>query len=255
MTMSDPWRELHKVTVCLNNLKLFSEFSWGRCFYSVEAPIVSAVHCNDEGHGTMGNAQRREAPEGGESPIQYDADTINNRILTIRGQNVIPDSDLAEIYRVQTKVLNQQAKRNSARFPDDFAFTLSQEEWEHVRALRSQNVTLKRGQHRKYPPRVFTEHGVIMAANVLNCISATEMSVFVVRAFVRMRAVLTDTQELARKLAILEQEIKDRLNTHDSAIVEVLSRFMDIIDPPAGSDLPESPARRIGFSVHENQTT
>jgi len=135
------------------------------------------------------------------SLARYDADAIGARILTIRGHKVIFDTDLAAIYRVEVRRLNEQVKRNSARFPEDFAFMLTPQEWEQVRSLRSQDATLKRGQHRKHPPRVFTEHGAIMAANVLNSKRATEMSVFVVRAFVRMRGVLSDTRELARKLA------------------------------------------------------
>jgi len=185
-----------------------------------------------------------------ESPAKYDADAIGARILTIRGQKVILDTDLAAIYAVEVRALNQQVRRNAARFPEDFSFTLTPEEWKHVRALRSQNVTLKRGHHRKYLPRVFTEHGAIMAANVLNSRRATEMSVFVVRAFVRMRAALTDTRELARKLAALEREVKARLDTHDAAIVDVLSRIMDIIDPP---ELPEPPRKRIGFEAREKR--
>ena len=118
------------------------------------------------------------------------------------------------------------------------------------RLLRSQNVILKRGQHRKSLPRVFTEHGAIMAANVLNGNRAIEMSVFVVRAFIRMRAALTETRELSRKLAALEREVKARLDTHDSAIVDTLSRIMDLIDPP---EFSETPRKGIGFSVREKR--
>jgi hypothetical protein len=168
----------------------------------------------------------------------------------VRRQKVILDADLAAIYGVEIRRLNEQVKRNSTRFPEDFAFTLTPKEWEHVRSLRSQNATLKRGRHRKYPPRVFTEHGAIMAANVLSSARAVEMSVFVVRAFIRMRAIFTDTRELARKLAALEREVKARLDTHDAAIVDILSRIMDIIDPP---ELPEPQRKRIGFGVREKR--
>ena len=106
--------------------------------------------------------------------------------MLMRGQKVMLDSDLAELYGVPTKRLNEQVKRNIDRFPPDFMFRLSQEEAE---ILRSQNATLKggRGQHRKYLPYAFTEHGAIMAATVLNSQRAVEMSVFVVRAFVQLR--------------------------------------------------------------------
>jgi phage regulator Rha-like protein len=105
-------------------------------------------------------------------------------------------------------------------------------------------VTLKQGQHRKYLPYAFTEHGAIMAANVLNSPRAVQMSVFVVRAFIKMRAALSDTRELARKLADLERDLKSRLNVHEAAIVEILQRFMAILDPPP---VPSPPRPRIGF--------
>ena len=90
---------------------------------------------------------------------------LQGRIFTIRGEKVILDSDLADIYGVEVRTRNQQVKRNTDRFPEDFSFTLTKIEWEAVEALRSQNVILKRGSHRKYPPRVFTEHGALMAVN------------------------------------------------------------------------------------------
>ena len=176
---------------------------------------------------------------------------LQNRILTIRGERVILDSDLAEIYGVEVRMLNQQVKRNPDRFPEDFSFILSKAEWEAVVALRSQIVTLKRGQHRKYLPRVFTEHGALMAANVLNSKRAVEMSVYVVRAFIKMRSALSETRVLARKLASLEREVKSRLDSHDAAIVEVMQRILDLIDPPEHADPPPPPPPRSGFSVKE----
>jgi hypothetical protein len=111
-------------------------------------------------------------------------------------------------------------------------------------------VTLKQGQNIKYLPNAFTEHGAIMAANVLNSPRASQMSVFVVRAFVKMRSLLTDTRELARKLAVLEQELKARLDVHETAIVEFLQRVMKILDPPPPA--PEPPTPEIGFHVKED---
>ena len=99
-------------------------------------------------------------------------------------------------------------------------------------------------------PRAFTEHGAIMAANVLNSQRAVDMSVFVVRAFVKMRSLLTDTRELARKLAALEQELKGRLDVHEAAIVEFMQRIMKILDPPPPP--PEPPSPQIGFHVKED---
>ena len=188
-----------------------------------------------------------------ETATQVADASVQDRIFTIRGEKVILDSDLAAIYGVETRTLNQQVRRNTDRFPEDFSFLLTKVEWEAVTALRSQNVILKRGAHRKYLPRVFTEHGALMAANVLNSKRAVEMSVFVVRAFTKMRSALSDTRELARKLAALEREVKARLDSHDAAIVDVMQRILDLIDPPERPDPPSPPQRKIGFSVKEKR--
>lgn len=109
-------------------------------------------------------------------------------------------------------------------------------------------MTLKQWQHLKYLPYAFTEHGAIMAANVLSNPQAVQMNVFVVRAFVRMRAMMTDTGELARKLAALETELKSRLDVHETAIVDILQRLMEILDPaPLPPPPPLHPRREIGF--------
>ena len=184
-------------------------------------------------------------------PFRYDGNGVEERIVTIRGLKVILDSDLASVYGVEVRRLNEQVKRNSTRFPEDFAFRLNAEEWDELHSLRSQNAILNRGRHRKYLPRVFTEHGALMAANVLNSPRAIEMSVFVVRAFVRMRMTFSDSDELARKLVTLESDIRARLDTHDAAIVDILRRILDIIDPPL---LPEPSKKRIGFGVKEQVT-
>jgi len=176
--------------------------------------------------------------------------SIEQLIVTIRGQRVILAKDLARIYGVETRGLNQAVKRNREKFPADFMFQITREEAQALSRLRSQTVILKRGQHLKFLPYAFTEHGAIMAANVLNSSPAVQMSVFVVRAFVRMRAALGNTQELARKLAALERELKGRLNLHESAIVGILQRMMDILDPPP---LPKPRRRAIGFRVEESR--
>jgi phage regulator Rha-like protein len=171
------------------------------------------------------------------------------------------DSDLASIYGVEIKALNRAVKRNADRFLKDFVFQLSEDEWKKLRyqigtsssdpkhqSLRYQIGTLNtgRGRHRKYLPYVFTEHGAIMAANVLNSQRAVQMSVFVVRAFLKMRALLGDKRELAQKLAALEKELKKRLDVHEAVIVTILQRVMDTIDPPALPPPPPKP--RIGFT-------
>ncbi len=168
---------------------------------------------------------------------------VGRLIYEIRGQRVMLDSDLAAIYGVTTKRLLEQVRRNLDRFPDDFAFRITRDE---QGALRSQIATLKpgRGQHRKYLPWAFTEHGAIMAANVLNSARAVQMSVFVVRAFLKMRSLLGDKRELAEKLASLEKELKKRLDVHEAVIVTILQRVMDVIDPPL---TPQPPKPRIGF--------
>jgi phage regulator Rha-like protein len=171
-------------------------------------------------------------------------------ILVVRGERTILDVDLARIYGVPTKRLNEQVKRNLDRFPADFLFQLTRSE---VGSLRSQIATSNVGRGgRRYLPFAFTEHGAIMAANVLNSPQATQMSVYVVRAFVKMRSVLSDTKSLARKLAQLETELKSRLDLHETAIVEVLQRVMNILDPPPQ---PEPKRRQIGFHATDKEQT
>jgi hypothetical protein len=178
---------------------------------------------------------------------------IDALIVEVRGQKVILDADLAAIYGVPTKRLNEQVRRNARRFPPDFLFRLTAAEATGWRRSRSQFATLKRGGNIKYLPYAFSEHGAIMAANVLNSPRAVDMSVFVVRAFIKMRAALTDTRELKRKLAALETELKARLDTHEAAIVEVLQRIMRILDPRKPPPAPPSPPQpEIGFHVKED---
>ncbi len=158
---------------------------------------------------------------------------IERAIIVVRGEKVMLDSELAEIYGVETKVLNQAVKRNDSRFPTDFVFQLTTEEWE---SLRSQFVTLKRGEHRKYLPYAFTEHGALMLANVLNSERAAQTSVQVVRAFVRLRQMLSSNAELARKLAAMEKK-------YDAQFKVVFDAIRQLMSPPA------RPKREIGFHV------
>jgi hypothetical protein len=188
---------------------------------------------------------------------------LEDLIHEVREQKVILDADLARIYGVTTKRLNEQVKRNKERFPADFAFQLTAKE---SAGLRSQFATgssqeaeseesvpnrsqIATGSQKHRDPRLrpyaFTEHGAIMAANVLNSPRAVQMSVFVVRAFLKMRAFLGDKRELAKQLAALEKELKQRLDIHEAAIVTILQRVMDIIDPPSPPLGPDKP--KIGF--------
>lgn len=162
----------------------------------------------------------------------------------LRGERVILDSDLARLYGVPTFRLNEAVKRNQERFPVDFRFQLTAVEFEH---LKSQIAISSSGHGgRRKLPWAFTEHGAIMAANVLNSPQAVQMGVFVVRAFLKMRAALANTRALAKKLADLEAELKSRLDVHEVAIVEVLQRVISLLDPPPG---PEPPKREMGFHV------
>jgi hypothetical protein len=176
--------------------------------------------------------------------IALRTENISPLIRTIRGQKVILDSDLAHVYGVPTKRLNEQVGRNAKRFPADFLFQLTLAEADD---LRSQIATSNLRGGRRYLPYAFTENGAIMAANVLNSPEAVRMSVFVVRAFVQMRDLLGSTKELAKQLAALEKKLTARLDGHEVAIIEVLRRVMDILDPPPPP--PEPPRREIGFHV------
>lgn len=170
---------------------------------------------------------------------------LDRLIREVRGEKVMLDSDLARVYGVSTKALNQAVKRNANRFPADFAFRLAGTEWD---ALRSQSVTSKGRGGRRHRPYAFTEHGALMAANVLSSARAAQMSVYVVRAFLAMRRALADNRQLASRLAALEKDLKERLDVHESAIVTILQRVMEILDPPPR---PEPPRRQIGFTVKE----
>ncbi|HOW66215.1 MAG TPA: ORF6N domain-containing protein [Candidatus Paceibacterota bacterium] len=168
------------------------------------------------------------------------------RLFQVRGQTVVLDSDLALLYGVSTKRFNEQYRRNQNRFPIDFAFQLSREEFE---SLRSQFATLKkagRGQHRKFSPWVFTEHGAIMAATILNSPRAVAMSVYVVRAFVRLRNEFLANTTMEKRLAHIEKT----LITQDVALREIYEKIRPLLLPP-----PEPPKRRIGFRTEPDSTT
>jgi phage regulator Rha-like protein len=145
------------------------------------------------------------------------------------------DSDLAELYGVSTSRLNEQVKRNTHRFPADFKFRLTADE---VRSLRSQFATSNKGRGgRRYRPYAFTEHGALMVASVLNTRRAVELSVYVVRAFIKLREMLATHRELARKLAQLEK----RMEGHDDEITAIFEAIRQLMEPE------EKPAKRIGF--------
>jgi len=176
-----------------------------------------------------------------EANISVAVDAIAGRIVSLRGQRVMLDSDLAALYGVPTKRLNEQVKRNAERFPADFMFRLNSEETESLN--RSQFATGSQ-KHRdpRFPPYAFTEHGAIMAATVLNSPRAVEVSIFVVRAFVQLRELLAGHRELAKRLDELEARIERKLSTHDQAIAGILDAIRQLMAPP-----PAAKKRPIGF--------
>jgi hypothetical protein len=167
---------------------------------------------------------------------------IEQRILLIRGQRVLLDADLAMLYGVPTRVLNQAVRRNSKRFPEDFMFKLTQPEKNEVITICDH---LKQLRYAKALPNAFTEHGAIMAASVLNTQRAIEVSVFVVRAFVKLREILSTHKDLAHKLAVLER----KLQSHDESIRSLVMAIRQLMRPSE----PETPKKRIGFLVEEPQ--
>ena len=168
---------------------------------------------------------------------------IARSIMVLRGHKVLLDSDLAALYGVTTARLNQQVRRNLGRFPPDFMFQLTAQEH---RALMLQFATSNkpgRGGRRK-PPLVFTEHGAIQTANVLNSTRAVEMGIYVVRAFVQLRELIASNKELARRLDQLEARIEKKLTSHDDAIGAMLSAIRELMNPPVKKSRP------IGFTAN-----
>jgi hypothetical protein len=162
-------------------------------------------------------------------------EAIEPRILMLRSQKVMLDADLAELYGTTTKALNQAVKRNYARFPTDFVFTLTPEEKQEVVTNCDHLAKLK---FSRTLPYAFTEHGVIMAATILNTDQAIEVSVYVVRAFVKLREVIATHKELAHTLAELERKV----GSHDESIRALVAAFQQLMTPP-----PEPKRGRIGF--------
>ena len=163
------------------------------------------------------------------------SEAVEGKILFIRGHRVMLDADLAEIYRVTTKRLNEQVKRNRSRFPEDFMFRLTAQE---VGELNRSQIATGSQKHRdpRFPPYVFTVHGAVMLASVLNSAVAVDASIQVVRAFIRIRTILAAHKELARKLEELERK-------YDARFKVVFEAIRQLMRP----ELPEPPRRPIGF--------
>lgn len=169
------------------------------------------------------------------SHSQVEPASLQLRILTIRSQRVLLDADLARLYGVETRVLNQAVKRNSERFPAEFSFPLTRTEILSI----SQTVTSLGALKFSKSVRVFTEYGALQAANVLNSSAAAQMSLYVIRAFVRMREELTANATILKRLA----EIDRALLEQDSALRDIYRKLLPLLQPP-----PDPPKRRIGFN-------
>jgi len=182
-----------------------------------------------------------------EELTRYEAGDIGAKIYTVRGQRIILDFYLAEIYGVPTKRLNEQVKRNKSRFPTDFMFKITTQEWEALKSqivisnasMRSQFATASK-RNVRYFPYAFTEHGAAMAANVLNSPRAIEMSIFIVRAFIRLRQMLLGNKELRQEI----EEMKRQTNDRFQVVFETLDHLLA---------LDEKPKRKIGFTAKEKR--
>ena len=178
--------------------------------------------------------------ENNTSPIS--SERIGSAIRLVRGQKVLLDNDLARLYGVETRVLNQAVKRNAERFPEDFMFQLSAEEAETWLRSRSQFVILKRGENLKYRPYAFTEQGVAMLSSVLHSDRAVQVNIEIMRAFVQLRQMLASNADLAHKLEALEKK-------YDLRFKVVFDTLRQLMSPP------ESPRREIGFHVRYDEET
>jgi hypothetical protein len=177
-----------------------------------------------------------------------DATEIGSRIRWVRGVKVLLDSDLSELYGVTTKRLNEQVRRNPVRFPSDFVFQLTDQELGRLRSqFATSNAATGRG-GRRYLPYAFTEHGSLMAANVLNSPRAIEVSVYIVRAFISLRQVLAAHKDLAGKLEALEKRTEALALKHDAVVGETRAQFKEVFEALRRLMSPSLPGRRpIGF--------
>ena len=187
------------------------------------------------------------------SPAPVAVERIERAIHFLRGHKIMLDSDLAALYGVETRVLVQAVKRNPERFPKDFMFQLTNQEFASWRSqIVMSNPGARMGLRR--PPYAFTEHGALMAATVLNSPRAVEMSLYVVRAFVRMREVLATHKELAKKLEALEKKTEALALKHDALATTTRARFKEVIEALRALMTPPEPKKRpIGFVTPEDK--
>jgi hypothetical protein len=164
---------------------------------------------------------------------------IISKIFYIRGRQVMLASDLSELYQVETKVLNQQVKRNIGRFPDKYMFQLTKEEYDR---LRSQNVTLKRGQHSKYLPYAFTEHGVLMLSSVLNSERAEKVNILIIDTFIKLREILLLNRDMKHQL----EKVMNKLDEHDNNIL-IIFEYLKQLEKAKQEEIEFKQRKRIGF--------
>lgn len=179
---------------------------------------------------------RKKAPRKAAASLV--PENIAQRVMWIRGEKVLLDSDLAKLYGVETRAINQAVKRNIDRFPDDFMFQITDNEQVEVDSLRSQSVILKKGKHRKYLPHAFTEQGVAMLSSVLRSHRAVEVNIAIMRTFVQLRRLMDSNKLLAEKIEAMEKNYDEHFRLVFDAIKQLVS------DADNNS---KSPKRRIGF--------
>lgn len=170
-------------------------------------------------------------------------EVIISKIYTIRGRQVILAQDLAELYEVETRVLNQQVKRNIGKFPERYMFQLTKDEYNR---LRSQIVTLKKGQHVKYLPYVFTEHGILMLSSVLNSERADKVNMLIIDTFVKLRELMFMHKDVVHQL----EQVQNKLAEHDGQIM-VIFEYLKQLEKAKQEDLELKTRKKIGFKRSE----
>jgi hypothetical protein len=173
------------------------------------------------------------------SQISINEEIIVSKIYNVRGKQVMLSYDLAELYEVETRTLNQQVKRNIGRFPERYMFQLTQNEYNR---LRSQNVILKRGQHLKYMPYAFTEHGILMLSSVLKSARAEKVNMLIIDTFVKIRELIFQNKDLVLQL----EQVRNRLARHDNQITVILE-YLSQIETEREKELKQKKRPRIGF--------
>jgi len=177
------------------------------------------------------------SPKGKE--IVITEEIIISKIYSVRGKHVLLAQDLAELYEVETKVLNQQVKRNIRRFPERYMFQLTKDEYDR---LRSQNVTLKRGQHVKYLPYAFTEHGILMLSSVLNSERADKVNMIIIDTVVKLRDLMFLHKDVVQQL----EQVQNKLTEHDNQIM-VIFEYLKQLEVTKHQELEQKNRKRIGF--------